>query len=60
MMAPSEIIDYVAIHELAHLRISNHTESFWSLVAEYEPLYDERERWLTENSSRLIFSAEDL
>jgi len=60
MMAPPEIIDYVIIHELAHLREPNHNDSFWSLVAEYDPEYEAHAKWLTENSSRLIFSKEDL
>jgi len=60
MMAPPEIIDYVIIHELAHLREPNHNDSFWSLVAEYDPGYEAHAKWLTENSARLIFSKEDL
>jgi predicted metal-dependent hydrolase len=60
MMAPQEIVDYIVIHELAHLRESNHTDSFWSLVAEHDPEYQEHSRWLEENSTRLIFSDDDL
>jgi predicted metal-dependent hydrolase len=60
MMAPQEIVDYVVIHELAHLRESNHTDAFWSLVAEQDPEYESHARWLEQNSTRLIFSEEDL
>jgi predicted metal-dependent hydrolase len=60
MMAPPEIVDYIVVHELAHLRESNHTDSFWSLVAEHDPDYEEHSRWLEENSTQLIFSREDL
>lgn len=60
MMAPPEIIDYVVIHELAHLREPNHTKAFWSLVAEYDPNYEEHADWLEEYSTRLIFSEEDV
>ena len=60
MMAPPEIIDYVVIHELAHLRETNHTNAFWSLVAEYDPDCKEHAGWLDDHSSRLIFSKEDL
>lgn len=60
MMAPPEIIDYVVIHELAHLQEANHTKSFWSLVAEHDANYTEHARWLNENSTRLIFSRRDL
>jgi len=60
MMAPQEIVDYIVIHELAHLRESNHTDAFWSLVAEHDPDYETHARWLEQNSTRLIFSEEDL
>lgn len=60
MMAPPEIIDYVVIHELVHLREANHTKAFWSMVADYDPNYKEHAEWLDENSSRLIFSESDL
>lgn len=60
MMAPQETVDYIVIHELAHLRESNHTDAFWSLVAQQDPDYKEHSRWLEENSTQLIFSEEDL
>ncbi len=60
MMAPESVIDYVVVHELAHLRESNHTDAFWALVAEYDPEYQDHARWLEENSTQLIFSEDDL
>lgn len=60
MMAPLEIVDYIVVHELAHLRESNHTDVFWSLVAEHDPEYEAHARWLEEHSTRLVFSEEDL
>lgn len=60
MMAPQEILDYVVLHEVAHLREPNHDDSFWSLVAEYDPEYERHADWLQENSTQLIFSEEDL
>jgi len=60
MMAPLEIIDYVVIHELAHLIESNHTDGFWSLVSQYDPDYGDHAKWLEENSVELIFSENDL
>jgi predicted metal-dependent hydrolase len=60
IMAPTEIVDYVVVHELAHLREPNHTEAFWQLVNEYDSEYSEHAAWLEENSARLIFSDEDL
>lgn len=60
MMAPLAVIDYIVIHELAHLREPNHTKEFWSLVAEHDPDYEDHAHWLEEHSVQLIFSEEDL
>jgi predicted metal-dependent hydrolase len=60
MMAPPEIIDYIVVHELAHLRESKHTREFWMIVSEYHPEYRQHAEWLEENSSELIFSLDDL
>jgi predicted metal-dependent hydrolase len=60
MMAPSEIVDYIVIHELAHLREPNHTKPFWLIVGEYDPNYVDHSEWLEEHSVQLIFSEEDL
>lgn len=60
IMASPEVIDYVVVHELAHLRIQKHTRRFWRLVREQVPNYSEHVEWLKENSARLIFDATDL
>lgn len=60
MMAPPNVVDYIIIHELAHLRESNHTDAFWSLVAEHDPDYQEHAEWLEEHSTRLIFFEDDI
>lgn len=60
MMAPPDVIDYIIIHELAHLREPNHTDAFWSLVTEHDPAYKDHAEWLEKHSTRLIFSDDDL
>jgi predicted metal-dependent hydrolase len=60
MMAPIGMVDYIVIHELAHLREPNHTDAFWSVVAEHDADYRDHAEWLERNSTCLIFSAEDL
>lgn len=60
MMAPPEVVDYIMIHELAHLQEQNHTDEFWSLVAEYDSKYEEHARWLDANSTQLVFSESDM
>jgi len=59
-MAPDDVIDYVVVHELAHLREQNHTRRFWNIVQEYDPKYEEHVDWLTKNSAQLIFTERDL
>ena len=46
VLAPQEIIDYVIVHELAHLAHHNHSPRFWSRVRELMPDYRERKEWL--------------
>ena len=60
MMAPPEVVDYIVIHELAHLQEQNHSDEFWSLVAEFEPDYEQHANWLNTNSTQLVFSEKDL
>ena len=48
MNYPLEAIDYVVVHELAHLRHRNHGREFYALIERYLPDYRERERLLKE------------
>lgn len=53
VIAPPEIIDYVIIHELCHLRERNHSAKFWALVGTLLPDFAARRKWLKENGKRL-------
>lgn len=53
VMAPEEVIDYVVVHEMAHLKIQNHSAHFWNKVEEIMPEYREQQRWLKENGHLL-------
>lgn len=46
VMAPPEVLDYVVVHELAHLREPNHSPQFWRVVAAYDPDYSVHRAWL--------------
>ncbi len=48
LFAPLEVLDYVIVHELAHLLEPNHSAAFWALVERAMPDYRQRERWLKE------------
>lgn len=53
LLAPTEIMDYVLVHELAHLKHANHSARFWELVARAVPDYKEKRRWLNKNGNSL-------
>ncbi len=46
MTYPNEAIDYVVVHELAHIKEMNHSPSFYSVIAEQLPDYKERKKLL--------------
>ncbi len=46
MQYPPEAVDYVVVHELAHIRHHNHSAAFYALVEKYMPDYREREKLL--------------
>ena len=48
MRYPEEAIDYVVVHELAHIRHKNHGEAFYQLIASVLPDYKERIKLLKE------------
>ncbi len=52
VMAPLEIIDYVVVHELCHLREANHSKAYWAQVAAIMPDYKTRRKWLKENGTK--------
>jgi hypothetical protein len=53
VMAPIAVIDYVVIHELAHLEVRNHSAQFWRKVKLMSPKYLEHIQWLVRNGHEL-------
>ncbi len=51
--APMFVIDYVIVHELAHLIESNHTPKFWNIVQAQAPTMEKARAWLKENGQLL-------
>jgi predicted metal-dependent hydrolase len=51
--APIFVIDYLIVHELAHLLEPNHTASFWNIVAVQLPRYSLAKDWLREHGAAL-------
>ena len=55
LFAPFDVIDYVIVHELAHLYEMNHSAKFWNIVAQVMPNYKEKEKWLKVNGGKCDF-----
>ncbi|MCF8244324.1 MAG: M48 family metallopeptidase [Saprospiraceae bacterium] len=49
LFAPDDVVDYVIIHELAHLLEMNHSTRFWKHVENAMPDYKEKKKWLKQN-----------
>lgn len=54
LLAPPQVLDYVIIHELAHLIHMNHSKNFWTLVKSADPIYKKKIKWLKEYGHTLI------
>ena len=53
MLAPISVIDYIIVHELAHLKRENHSPQFWEIVESVIPNYAEKKNWLRLNGANL-------
>ena len=53
IMAPPDVLQYVAAHEVAHLSEMNHAPSFWALLGDLYGDYGPARRWLKENGAGL-------
>lgn len=53
VMMPQQVMDYVIIHELCHLKYLNHSKDFWNMVSRYVPDYKKDNEWLKENAALL-------
>jgi len=51
--APQFVIDYVIVHELAHLIESNHSPRFWNIIRAQTPTMDKAKAWLKEHGQLL-------
>jgi len=53
VMAPPPVLNYLAAHEVAHLREMNHSQRFWNLVEEICPDMRQQKTWLKRHGSAL-------
>jgi predicted metal-dependent hydrolase len=52
-MAPLAVVEYVVVHELAHLKVRNHSRAFWAAVRQIMPEYEKHRVWLKTHGPRL-------
>ncbi|MEL7117432.1 MAG: SprT family zinc-dependent metalloprotease [Pseudomonadota bacterium] len=53
ILAPPDVLDYVAAHEVAHLVEMNHSPAYWQVVAQIYPDYAAERAWLRKNGTTL-------
>jgi predicted metal-dependent hydrolase len=54
VLAPQPVLEYVAVHELCHLVVSDHSPGFWQVVERARPGYREERRWLRDHGHELL------
>jgi hypothetical protein len=59
MMADDGVVDYLVVHELAHLKEMNHSPRFWAIVQNVLPDYKERQKRLRALQKRLMVESWD-
>jgi Predicted metal-dependent hydrolase len=53
IMVPPTVMEYVVVHELAHMTVPNHSADFWRRVGQFYPSYKEARAWLRKNAPLL-------
>lgn len=54
LLAPKDVVEYVLIHELAHLQQQNHSAKYWTIVEQACPDYLLHEKWLKTNAKNCV------
>ncbi len=53
IFAPKNVLKYLVVHEICHLKEMNHSDKFWNLVEKIDPNYKESRLWLKKNGRQL-------
>lgn len=59
VLTPPPVLDYVVVHELAHLAVFGHAPAFWRLVEGVVPDASRARRWLREHARELHWSLDE-
>ena len=54
VLAPLDVLDYVVVHELCHMRVPDHSRRFWRLVEARRPHWRRQRDWLYEHGPELL------
>lgn len=54
MKAPEDVIDYIILHELCHLKIKEHSHHYWDMLHKFMPNYHDKIEWLKANGDNLL------
>jgi predicted metal-dependent hydrolase len=54
LKAPEDVIDYIILHEICHLKVKEHSYHYWDHVRRYMPNYQEKIEWLKISGNHLI------
>ena len=54
IIAPQQIVDYVVVHELCHLKHLNHSRAYWNSVEREVPDYGVCRHWLKMHAGELV------
>jgi predicted metal-dependent hydrolase len=53
IQAPMIVVDYLIVHELAHVLEPNHSQDFWNIVAVHSPAWAKAKDWLRRHGAQL-------
>jgi predicted metal-dependent hydrolase len=53
LKAPHDVVDYIILHELCHLKIKEHSHHYWDYVRRYMPNYQEKIEWLKTSGNHM-------
>ena len=52
--APEDVVNYIILHEMCHMRIKEHSYHYWDLLHKFMPDYKEKANWLNINGGNLL------
>jgi predicted metal-dependent hydrolase len=54
MRIRDDVVDFVVVHELCHLKEMNHSPRFWAEVEKVLPDYRQRRKWLKDHQNEIM------